>query len=372
MNTPPLTIQKARETMTARERVMRTLAFEPADRVPIDYAANPTIHGRLMNAMGAKNNEALLHMLGVDFRSLGVRYTGPTLFQDIPGRQVDPQYGVVSRWVENIYGGYQDFCDYPLQDAEEGQMDAWPMPNPDHYDYEEAVAQAQQYRDMALCVGGAGYPDVINSLGRVMGMETCLINLQMRDEETLRFIRRKTDFELGIVSRLIDALHKAGEKPLLMILGEDLGTQHTPMISLELFRAVIRPAMQRFIDLAKSHDLAVMVHSCGSSSWAYEDYIDMGVRVVDTLQPEATNMSPEYLAANFGGRLGFHGCISTAAIANLTAAGVEKHCADTLRIMMPTGGYFFAPTHMIQDNTPVENIIMMYQTAHRAGVYGRG
>ncbi len=54
------------------------------------------------------------------------------------------------------------------------------------------------------------------------------------------------------------------------------------------------------VDLAKAFNLPVMIHTCGSSSWAYEDFIEMGVTVVDTLQPEATNMAPAYLKQQFG------------------------------------------------------------------------
>ena len=53
-----------------------------------------------------------------------------------------------------------------------------------------------------------------------------------------------------------------------------------------------------------------MMHTCGSSSWAYEDFIEMGINVVDTLQPEAKDMAPAYLKKRFGDRLAFHGCIS--------------------------------------------------------------
>lgn len=64
-------------------------------------------------------------------------------------------------------------------------------------------------------------------------------------------------------------------------------------------------------------------------------------------------------------KMSFHGCISTAgALAYGTADEVEKVCRETLDIMTAEGGYHFAPTHMIQDNTPVENIVAMYQTAH--------
>ena len=112
------------------------------------------------------------------------------------------------------------------------------------------------------------------------------------------------------------------------------------------------------------------MHTCGSSSWVYEDFLEIGVRGVDTLQPEAANMSPTYLTERFGGRLCFRGCISTAGpLAYGSVAEVERTCKDTLEIMMPHRGYHFAPTHQIQDNTPVENIIAMYNTAHLYGRY---
>jgi uroporphyrinogen decarboxylase len=40
-----------------------------------------------------------------------------------------------------------------------------------------------------------------------------------------------------------------------------------------------------------------------------------------------------------------------------------------LEIMMPGGGYCFAPTHSLQDNSPVENVVAMYETARHFGVY---
>ena len=52
---------------------------------------------------------------------------------------------------------------------------------------------------------------------------------------------------------------------------------------------------QVIVDLAKAYDLPVLLHTCGSSSWAYEEYIDMGVTAVDTLQPE--NVVAMYEAA---------------------------------------------------------------------------
>jgi uroporphyrinogen decarboxylase len=48
---------------------------------------------------------------------------------------------------------------------------------------------------------------------------------------------------------------------------------------------------------------------------------------------------------------------------------VVDYCRHTLQVMMPGGGYCFAPTHALQDNSPTENVVAMYETAHTYGRY---
>ncbi len=362
-------IQKAPETMTSKKRVQKTFAHEKTDRIPIDTAFNPGILGRTMQAFGLKpdQSEDFLQALGVDFRSSSPAYTGPNLFPEKPGRKVDPVYGCYTRWVAHEGGGYDDFCDFPLKDASPETISAYPVPSPDDFDYETSISYFKAHADKALYVGSAGIVDVINSMGRVMGMEDILVNLMTNDEATLDLVKRKVEMELGIMDRLL--CRAKGLIDFLWI-GEDLGTQIAPMISLDLYRKALRPMHCMAVQLADSYGIPTMVHTCGSSSWVYPDFIEMGVKAVDTLQPEAANMSPSYLKKHFGENLSFHGCISTAGVLSFgTAEQVRQEVKDTLDIMMPGGGYMLSPTHMIQDNTPVENIITMYQAAHDFGRY---
>jgi uroporphyrinogen decarboxylase len=200
-------------------------------------------------------------------------------------------------------------------------------------------------------------------------MEQVLMDLACDEPEIECLIQRKTGIQLEVVRRTLEA---AKGRLDILWMGEDLGTQRGPMISLELYRKQLRPVHQQFIDLAKSFDAKVMIHSCGSSSWAFEDFIEMGITMVDTLQPEAYNMSPAYLKKTFGGRLAFHGCISTAGpVSYGTPDDVVKDCREILDIMMPGGGYCFSPTHCLQDNSPVENVLAMYETARSYGDYRR-
>lgn len=353
--------------MNSKQRVLNTFARERADRVPVDFAYNEGICRRLMLHYGARDLEALLLALRVDFRKLEAPYRGPLIFERREGLEVDPIYGHYTKWVPNDFGGYWDYCWFPLQAADPELIASYPVPDPDDFDYSQLRAQAQRFGEFALYCGDAGMADIINSTGRVMGMEDALVNLLSGDEATLTYVRRRCDMQLKVLERTIEA---AGGAIDFLWMGEDLGTQTAPMISTELYRSVLRPIHQQYIDLARSHDLPVMVHSCGSSSWVYPDFIEMGVSCVDTLQPEAVNMSPRYLAERFGNSLCFHGCISTAGpLAYGTPDDVERQVRETMEVMKPYRGYMLAPTHQIQDNTPVENVARMYECACRYGAY---
>lgn len=356
--------------MTSKERVLTALAKAQPDRVPINYFANQGIHARLKAHFGLAENdeEGLRQALGVDFRSIDAIYRGPKLHADIPERGVIvDNWGVHRRWIEHDTGGYWDYCDFPLKDADEETVANWPLPSPDDFDYSHIRQACEHYREFACSVGNPGVGDIINSNGMLRGMEQTLVDLITNDPAGMLLAKRRTAIHLEVSRRILEAARGGID---FFWLGEDLGTQHAPLISLKLYREAIRPFHQQFIDLAKSYGLPVMIHTCGSSSWVYEDFIAMGVDAVDTLQPEAANMSPAYLKATFGGRLAFHGCISTAGpVAYGTVEETIAVCRETLEIMMPGGGYCFAPTHCLQDNSPTENVVAMYETAAAYGRY---
>ena len=357
-------------SMTPKDRVLTALAHQEPDRVPVNYNANAAIDARLKThfSLATDDAEGLRQMLGVDFRYVNPPYCGPKLHEDIPeqGVMVD-MWGIHRRWVEHETGGYWDYCDFPLRDATEEDVTNYPMPSPDDFDYSQVTRQCREYGQYAVYVGGEGYCDVINKAGMLCGMEQALLDL-ITDSPAARLLtERRTNTQLEILARTIEAADGGFD---FMWMGDDLGTQAGPMISLALYRKQIRPFHQKYVDLAKSFGLPVMIHSCGSSSWAYEDFIEIGISGVDALQPEAKDMSPRYLKETFGGRLAFHGCISTAGpVATGTVEETVAICRQTLETMMPGGGYCFAPTHQLQDNSPTENVIAMYETARRDGVY---
>jgi uroporphyrinogen decarboxylase len=217
----------------------------------------------------------------------------------------------------------------------------------------------------AVCLHCFG--DLINGNGMLRGMEQTLVDLITDESAGLLLADRRFSIQMEVARRTLEAARGGID---ILWLGEDLGTQDRPMISMEIFRKHIRPRYQRLVDLGKAFGAKVMIHTCGSSSWAYEDFIEMGIDAVDTLQPEAKDMSPAFLKKTFGKRLAFHGCISTAGPVTFGATSdVVRSCRETLDIMMPGGGYCFAPTHALQDNSPTENVVAMYETVKKYGTY---
>jgi uroporphyrinogen decarboxylase len=355
--------------MTSKERVLTAFASQQPDRVPVNYQAEARIDRRLKDHFRLRpdDDEGLRLALGVDFRTVTAPYVGPRLHSDMPDRGVRvDDWGIHTRWIEHESGGYWDYCDFPLRQATLEQVAQWPMPNPDDYDYSGVRAACRRYGQYAIN-GAAGYGDIINGNSMLRNMEQTLIDLVTDDLAGLLLADRRMKIQLEVTRRILEA---AGGGVDFLWLGEDLGTQIAPLISLETFRKHIRPRYQWFCDLARAYGIVVMIHTCGSSSWAYEDFIAMGVKVVDTLQPEAANMAPAYLKRTFGGRLAFHGCISTAGpVALGSVQETVEYCRRTLEIMMPGGGYCFAPTHCLQDNSPTENVVAMYETARNYGTY---
>lgn len=354
------------EQMTSKERVLNAFSFKDVDRIPADYNGNSNIEARLLDYYNLKkgDREGLLKCLEIDFRNFDVSYRGEKLFsQEIPGIRVDPVWGIHTRWVEHESGSYWDYCDFPLKDADEKDIEQWPMPSPDDFNYDIVPEICEKYAKYALGYGRPGLGDIMNNTGMLFGMERVYMGMAMEDEALMAFVDRKLEIQIEITRRALEASQGGID---YVWIGEDLGTQRGPMISLDTYRKILKPRHQKLINVIKKYGLPVMIHSCGSSSWAFEDFIEMGINVVDTLQPEAVNMSPQFLKKKFGGRLAFHGCISTAGpLAYGSAEEVERNIMETIDIMAPGGGYCLAPTHSIQDNSPTENVVKMYETARK-------
>ena len=357
-----------KQTMTPKERALTAFALQEPDRVPIDYISNPGLDARLKRHYGLQldDDEGLLQALGVDFRYLWAPYKGPKLHPDVPGRTVD-EWGIHRRWIEHESGGYWDYTDFPLKGATLELIERWPLPSPDDFDYSGIRAFCERNTNYCVVAGNAGVGDIINSTGMLRTMQQVMFDLIDDDPVFLHYVDRK----LAVVVEVAQRILEAGEGGIdILYMGEDLGTQRGPLISPAIFRKHIRPRLQPIVDLGAAFGIPIMFHSCGSSSWAFEDFIEMGIGIIDTLQPEAKDMAPAVLKERFGDRLAFHGSISTGGpVAFGSVEDTITNVRQVLTVMKPGGGYALSPSHALQDNSPTENVVALYRAARKFGVY---
>lgn len=329
--------------------------------MPVDYLATQEIHDALLAHFGLRDDDALLERLGVDLRTIQPMYIGPDRGRGPDGSMLD-LWGVGYSWVEYGTGRYCEATYLPFAAFRTlDDVEAYAWPSPDGYDYGSLVAQCTRHREYAIVLGNAGVMDVINGTARGRGVEQVLMDIATEDPVGLACMRKRHEFYLEWMSRCLDAV---GDRIDVVFIGDDFGTQRAQLVSLDTFRRLFLPNVRDFAALARAYDIPLMVHSCGSNRLILPDLIDAGVTIYDTVQPEAAGMDPAQLKADFGDRMTWHGTISTQRTLPFgTAADVRAEVRQRIEVVGRDGGLIVAPAHNIQPDTPIENVLAMYDEA---------
>ncbi|MBN1349363.1 hypothetical protein JXJ21_08135 [candidate division KSB1 bacterium] len=147
-----------------------------------------------------------------------------------------------------------------------------------------------------------------------------------------------------------------------VLLGSDWGTQIDLIMSPDTWQEMIRPGEQREYDLIHSYGKDVWVHSCGKIDKIIPSLIEMGVDVLNPVQPEAMDLAA--LKQTFGEKLSFWGGLSTQqTLPNGTPEEVKEESRRIKKLMGEGGGFIFAPAQEIQDDVPAENIMALIEVA---------
>lgn len=158
----------------------------------------------------------------------------------------------------------------------------------------------------------------------------------------------------------------------LICMGEDLGTQLAPFMSIDDYRTFCKPYQRRWIDAAKraAPNARLVLHSCGAVRDYIPDFIEIGVDVLNPIQPKAAGMDAFGIKRDFGDALSFIGGFD---IQELLPFGTEAEIRDGAKrlidAMGPGGGFIFSPSHQILPEVKPENVIAMYDGALEFGKY---
>lgn len=147
-----------------------------------------------------------------------------------------------------------------------------------------------------------------------------------------------------------------------VLLGSDWGSQLDLLMSPDTWENMIRPGEQREYDLVHAYGKDVWVHSCGCIAKAIPSLIEMGLDVLNPIQPECMDL--EMLKHEYGDKLAFWGGISTQqALPDGTPDEVRDETRRVRDLMSHNGGYILAPAQELQIDVPIENILALVDVA---------
>ena len=144
----------------------------------------------------------------------------------------------------------------------------------------------------------------------------------------------------------------------ILYMGDDIGMQHTIMMSEELYCKWIKPRFARVIAAARAinPDIIMMYHSCGFVEPFIDHLIEVGVNVLNPVQPECMDFAE--IHAKYGDKLSFYGTIGTQTTMPFgTPEEVTSAVRRNLDIAGAKGGLLPAPTHLLEPEVPWENVL---------------
>jgi uroporphyrinogen decarboxylase len=189
------------------------------------------------------------------------------------------------------------------------------------------------------------------------GIENLLADLAGEPEFARSLLNRIIEKNLVMLDNFLHAPEIDG-----VLLGSDWGTQIDLIMSPDTWQEMIRPGEQREYDLIHSHGKDVWVHSCGNVEKIIPSLIEMGLDVLNPVQPEAMDLAT--LKQQYGDKLTFWGGISTQkALPYGTPAEVTAETCRVRDLMSHNGGYILAPAQEIQGDVPAANILALIETA---------
>lgn len=347
--------------MTSRERVLSALARTGYDRIPIKHEGTPEVNRVLMDHFGLTTHEQLLQVVGDDFRSVSPVYRGPEL-RRFPDGGVEGYWG--ERYADKDYGGgaYSEAVYLPYANVDRLEdLDRSHFPTADGFDFSTLKSQCEALHDTyPVCYGSPGHLDFMNGIGRIRGVQQVYEDVLTEHPVFLEIMEARFQFYYQLHARTLEAADGLID---ITHVGEDLGNQAGPMISMDTFERLFAPKYKAIFDLAHGYGAKTMMHMCGCVVSFLPRLIELGLDIQDVVQPTTPEMDIAYLQKHFGERLNFCGtmCVQTV----LPYGTVEDVAQEALRrlTLFRKGGLFLGPTHAIQVGTPLENILALYRTA---------
>ena len=379
--------------LSSRERFILALNHQEPDRVPIDLGSIASTirtvdaYDRLKEYLGLARDKKIRHFadehiipdeeiiraLHVDTVYLRVNVPKSWKRERLDARTVIDEWGVP--WTKAPGSLYTFPSAHPMKTAEMEEIErfSWPDPNePSRFEgLKEKAQNLFRGTDYALVADGLTGVGVFDMSWHMRGMEDIFMDMILHPEFTEALFRKLTDFYVGVYRNYLKAV---GEYIQMVIYYEDLSGQDGPLFSPALYRRYVKPCHRRIFQAIRENTKAkICVHTCGSVYAFLDDYVDLGVEVINPVQTSARDMDPQRLKEKYGKALSFHGAIDTQRfLPRATPAEIEAEVRRMIRILGRGGGYLFTSCHSIQPDVSPEKIVALFSSAVKHGKYPLG
>lgn len=370
--------------MTKRERVIAALNHQEPDRVPKDCSwdagMTDVTYKRFVDFLGIKNDqsefnewklvarfdERVLKALNVDV--VGVIPRAPRGYKP----KVNPDGTMVNEWgwIRRDVGQYSEIVRNPLANAKVEDIERYPWPDPYAPGRTDGLSKEVErlYNETDYAIKAvAPMSSFLETSTWMRGLEQFFIDLASDEEFVNVLLDKELELQKGFYEVVLDAV---GDYIQVIATSDDLGHQQGPLISPETYRRFIKPRQKEINDFIHERtDAKLLQHSDGSVYQFIPDLIEIGVDILEAIQPLAKDMEAERLK-EFGDKICFWGGIDIQRVLpNGSPEEVEEHVKSQIKALAPGGGYVVSPAHCIQEDTPAENILALYRAVDKFGRY---
>ncbi len=338
--------------MTGRERALATIAGKKTDRTCYSFRAEPDTLEKIYRALGFHDYDRLIDLLNPDVHLIDGIFPAEkncgTHFQNCWGERYI--------YKQTEYGPVREDLDGALCDAQSlADFENFDWPKNDDVDYSMVKARIDRHPDRAIHYGSG---DVWQRPGLVRGMANFMMDMVLNPEFCHFLSRYFTEFYIEEYRRAQEA---ADGRIDIFTIYSDLGSQNAPLISIDMFKTFVFPYVKQIADAVHKIGGKLFFHSCGAIYPFIDGLIEAGIDILDPIQPCTPEMQPEYLAEHFGGRVCFHGGQDIQQVVSLGTPEDIKENIARYKTAFKDCGYILAPSHFLQVDTPVENILALYE-----------
>ena len=341
--------------MDSWARVHAALRREAVDRVPVFMWFHPETALRLAAFLGCEQqDEPFAFGNDVIQTWIGNNYAMEGIVHERDGEEHVDDFGI--RWRKE--GAFNQIVTSPLQGWEPEDVRAYRFPEIRMDEVLAPLATVSLRRGNRF-LGCDVSPCVFELYNRLRGMEDALFDMAAEPETADALLGQCADYASSL------AAAACARFPLDWLwTGDDVASQQAMLMGPDCWRRLVKPHLARVVAVGKGAGLWVAYHSCGAIRPIIADLIEIGIDVINPVQVGCPGMDPFELKREYGADVAFMGGVDTQdLLPHGTVAMVRDATKRLLDVMACDGGYILAASHTVPPETPMENIVAMYEAA---------